>query len=357
MLTSIARRLPSPRAVALAVLFAAAARLLTLPATGAPDPPPPIVTIHGYADERWTYQPLAFVDDHTSIGPSLSPDDGGAKLLVVTDGKTVHVLRTLAQELAAQFLGLRIAGDQVVWLEQTAGADGQGDAVLEVADWRTGSTRELTRDVGEYTFFNAQDDLVVEDGRVSWAASAPGDSERTEIRSIALAGGPVDRRTVDGAWQQIGGSWLVTATTGGAERTRMVDWRSGKRIDAEQPPGGLVSCARVWCRAVVLGAASSTRIDVFDLAGKRRKTAVSGRVTAVLNDVALLDRWEVYGRSTSGDPNVTAMQVLLYDVDTGRLVVVADGADQITGRDGFVWWSTGQGDYVTWHMVDLRALH
>jgi hypothetical protein len=354
--------------VTLASALAAAAWLLAVPAPVAPHRPgtdwalaeayanPMVMTVNGYADGAWSYQPLAFADAHTSIGASLSPDIGGTRLIVVTDGTTTQVLRQLGQALAPQFLGLRIAGDQVVWLEQTAGDDGQGDAALWIGDWRTGDVRELTRDVGQFTFYNAQDDLVIRDGRVYWMASGTGDVQRTEIRSVALTGGPVSVRVMDGSWQQIGGTWLASAVTGGSAVTELMDGATGRRVEVPEPPGALVACARRWCRGVVPGTNTSTRIEVFDSTGKRRATAASGPVTAVLNDVALLDRWEVYGRSTSNDPDLTTLQVLLYDIATARLTLVADGADQITGRDGYLWWSTGGGDYVTWHMLDLHTL-
>jgi hypothetical protein len=348
--------------------LAAAGWLLTLPTPAAPHRPgtdwslneayanATVVNLYGYADGAWSYQPLAFADAHTSIGASLSPDSGGTRLIVVTDGTTTRVLRALGQRLAPQFLGLRIAGDTVVWLEQTAGSYGHSDAVLWAGDWRTGTVRELTRDIGEFTFYNAQDDLVVRDGRVYWTASGTGATPTTQIRSVALTGGPVEVRTVDGSWQQIGGTWLTTAVTGGAVRAEILDWASGRRRAVPDPPGALVSCTQVWCHAVVLGTDAATRIDVFDMNGNHHATAASGPVTAVLNDVALLDRWEIYGRSTSGDPDLTTLQVLLYDIATGRLTLVADAADQITGRDGYLWWSSGGGDYVTWHMLDLHAL-
>jgi hypothetical protein len=362
----VRRRLAT--ALALAAALAAAGWLLAVPTPVAQHRPgtdwtleeaytnATVINLHGYADGAWSYQPLAFADAHTSIGASLSPDIGGTKLIVITDGHTARVLRSLGQKLAAQFLGLRIAGDIVVWLEQTAGDDGHGDAVLWAGNWRTGAVRELTRDVGEFTFYNAQDDLVVRDERVYWTASGPGTTPTTEIRSVALNGGPVQTTTIGGSWQQIGGTLLTTARAGGATRTEILDWASGRRRTTPDSPGALVSCTNAWCQAVILGTGNATRIEVFNLDGDHRVTAATGPVTAVLNDVALLDRWEVYGRSTGSDPNLTTLQILLYDIVTKRLIVFGDGAEQITARDGYLWWSTGGGDYVTWHVLDLHAL-
>lgn len=79
-------------------------------------------------------------------------------------------------------------------------------------------------------------------------------------------------------------------------------------------------------------------------------------MTASPVDVALHGNWEVYSRTGHGVSALSAQQVLLYDIAGQRIVQVADGAGQIMGRGGFVWWSSGTGDLVSWHVLDLGAL-
>jgi hypothetical protein len=354
-------------AFGLLLAVGAAAWLLTLPTPHTPGtdwtlteayPHARITDVHGYVEDGWSYLPQLFVDPQTSIGPSMSGRSGQTRLIVARNGMTQRVLRNLDAAQAPQFTGLAAAGDQIVWMEQTAGPDGQGDAAIWVADWRTGAARVLTHDTGEFVFFNSEDDLLILDGRVYWIATAPGATARSEVRSIPLAGGIVTTHTVDGAWDLIGGTWLTNAEIGGAARTELLDWRTGARVEVPTEGGELVSCAIRWCRAVALGGTgSSIRIDVLRTDGSHRSQAAAGPVTAVLVDVALSGRWELYGRSAGDDSSTTTVQLLLYDIDTKRLVVVAGGADQITGRNGYVWWATGSGDYVTWHVLDLDSLN
>ena len=56
----------------------------------------------------------------------------------------------------------------------------------------------LTGDTGIPRFYQAQHDLVIAGSWVHWMAAAPGTG--TEIRSVALSGGPVDVRTEPGTW-------------------------------------------------------------------------------------------------------------------------------------------------------------
>lgn len=363
------RRMPLVRIgglLALVVALAAAGRLLTLPPPHTPGtdwtlteayPDAAIVDVPGYVDGDWAYQPMLFLDARTSVGTATPAAGGEMKLMIVEAGGATRTLRTLTQADAPQFGGLAAGEGRIVWLEQTAGPDGQGKAEIWAASRDGADPHALTGDVGEFAFFNSQNDLIVRDGRVYWIAAAPTDTISSEIRSVALSGGRVDVRPRDGGWQFVGGDWLATAMTSGGGATALVNWRTGTRADIPNQPSELVSCSSALCRVLVLGGdGGATRIDVMKPSGQERRTAVAGAVTASLVDVGLLDRWEVYSRAGRGTSALSSQQVLLYDVEERRIIAVADGAGQILGRDGYAWWSTGTGDYVTWHALDLHTL-
>ncbi|NUR71816.1 MAG: hypothetical protein HOU81_13415 [Hamadaea sp.] len=351
---------------ALVVALAASVRLLTLPAPHPPGtdwtlkeayPSAAVVDVPGYVEGDWAYQPMLFLDGQTSLGTA-TPSTGGSTALVILGPEgTLRTVRTLGAEEAPQFGGFTTGDDRIAWLEQTAGDDGQGDAAIWIAGRDGSDARVLTRDLGDFAFFNSQYDLLIRDSRVYWVAAAPGDGLSSEIRSISVTGGTVSVRRIDGGWQAVGGDWLVTAMTAGGGATALVNWKTGRRTPIPNQQSELVSCSSALCRVLVLGGdGGATRIDVMRTDGSQRHRAASGSVTAALVDVGLLDRWEVYSRQGSGASALARQQVLLYDVRERRTINLSDGAGQIMGRNGFVWWGSGMGDDVTWHVLDLHTL-
>jgi hypothetical protein len=364
------RRIPLIRAGALfflLVALGASARLLTLPQPHAPGtdwtlaeayPRAAVVDVPGFVDGDWAYQPMLFLDARTSIGIATPGSRGQTRLVVLRPDGTTRTVRTLGVNDAPQFGGFAAGEGRIVWLEQTAGADGQGDAQIWVANADGGDARMLTHDVGEFAFYNSQYDMIIRGGRAYWTAAVPGDALKTEIRSVSLAGGQVSVHVLEGDWQAAGGDWLVTAMTGGGGATELIDRRTGRRERIPNRQSELISCSAALCRVLVLGGdGGTTRIDVMRPDGTDRHKAIAGAVTAALVDVGLLDRWEVYSRSGRGTSALSSQQVLLYDAKEKRIINLADGAGQIMGRDGFVWWGAGTGDYVTYQVLDLHTLH
>lgn len=350
----------------LLIALSAAGRLLTLAPPHVPGtdwqlaeayPGVTPIEVPGEVEGDWAYEPVLFFSATASIGVATPPGGGRTRLMVV-DGRQTRTLRQLDKAEAPQFSGFVAIGDQVAWLEQTAGPDRQGAAKLWIAPWRgPGQPRVLTEDIGDFAFFDSEDDLTVIGDRLYWIAAAPGDALRSEMRSVPLAGGPVTKQDYDGAWQLLGGDWLTSAVTTGSTSTALLDWRTGRRSEVRSRPAELVTCGVAWCRVIVLGGQSNAvRIELMRPDGSQRRTAVRGAVTASLVDVALRGNWEVYSRTGHGTSALSAQQVLLYDIAGQRVIQVADGAGQIMGRAGFVWWSSGSGDLVSWRVLDLRAL-
>src|SRR6185312_11708462 len=84
---------------------------------------------------------------------------------------------------------------------------------------RGGPARPLCGDVGRATFYQSQYDLVVDGGRVYWAAAGAADT--TEVRSVALTGGPVRSVPQAGTWKLSAFPWLVDGVNQAAGATRL----------------------------------------------------------------------------------------------------------------------------------------
>ncbi|MBB5871464.1 hypothetical protein F4553_004843 [Allocatelliglobosispora scoriae] len=354
--------------VALLVSLGAVGMLLLLPEPTPPRAPgaewtlgeayPGVVPrdVAGFVGGGWAYQPMVFLGDGSSLGAATAPDASVVKLVLLGADGRERTLRTLRQSDAVQFGGVVTDGRRIAWLEQTAGADGSGDVKIWTAEIG-GAARVLTGDVGDFVFFNSMNDMVINGDRLLWAAAAPTETPRTEIRSVPLGGGSVSVTTVDGGYALAGGDWLVSAITGQTDQTELRHVVTTTRITVDAQPSELITCSPAWCRALVLGGdGGATRIDVMHPDGSGRVRAAAGAVTAALVDVGVLDRWEIYSRPGIGGSELSSQQLLVYDLDTHRLIVVADGVGQVLCRAGVLFWSSGQQETLTWHALDLHRL-
>lgn len=324
--------------------LAAAVALLAMPVAQPVEGRWPVVDVPGFVAGR-AYDPAVFVDERTSVGVLRQPTGRQADLVVMYAGT---VLRTL-QSGTGQFTGVTVAGDRIAWLAQLSTDDGPS---IWAGDWRTGAVARLTTDVGDFVFFNSEDDLRIDGSSVLWIAGAPGDAVRSELRSASLTGGAVGKRVIDGAWQLVGPTRLASAMTGDTTGAAVLNWRTGALTKVRTQPTELMACGEKWCRAVILGGdGEAARIDVLYADGSHRRTAITS-ATAPLVDIALLGRWEAYAKKGSGSTE----QLYLYDLDRERLTAVTADAGQIGGRQGFVWWSTGTGASLMWHALDLGRL-
>jgi hypothetical protein len=352
--------------IALLIALAAAGRLLLLPQPHTAGyewplaeayPGTRIIEIGGFVDDDWAYTPGLIFSDGSSIGVASAgmPNQRVRLVLRAADG-TTRTLQDFTAGSAPQLAGFDVDGDLVFWLQQSAGEDGQGASGIWSANRRTGATHEVTGDVGDFMFFGSTYDLFPRDGRLYWTAAPSGDDpNRTDIRSVAESGGPVTVTTVDGAWQGLPDGWLVSALTGSDGGTQLWNPARGARTAVHIGPGEIVSCQVTWCRVIVPGGiGDGTHIDVMHPDGTGRHRIAAGQVTASLADVALLNRWLVFARTGQGVAD--DQQVFVYDLVAGRTVAIASAAGQIFGLDGVVWWSTGQGDNLAWHALDLHDL-
>ncbi|WP_433221700.1 hypothetical protein ACQP00_21380 [Dactylosporangium sp. CS-047395] len=299
------------------------------------------------------FQPLLYGDATTAVGTAPTPA-GDAVRLLLPDRCGVRHLQRVAQDRQPQFLGFAVADGVLFWTELRV-STGIGQASTEI--WRvplSGSALAslLTKDAGAAVFFESQYDLVVADGRVHWVAAAPGDALVTEVRSVPVVGGPVRVDRVTGAFALSAWPWLHSAPGVGSGPMRLRRLDTGAETVVAAPPLERV----VWCRSIVSGAGAATRYDLVRPDGSDRRRIGGGTPSAVLYDVALLDRFEPVSDAAGASATTLGLRLLLSDLTDGRLVLVTETTGQVLGRDGVLWWSTGDQEALVWHSLDLRTL-
>jgi hypothetical protein len=132
-------------------------------------------------------------------------------------------LRRLPQRDDAGFSAFAVLGENIVWAE----TNGAGAGRLWTADVRQPAARQVTADLGATSFAGSPHDLVLAESRIHWAAAAT-DGLRTEVRSVALAGGRVDVRPVDGRWTLSTWPWLTDHQEGTAGSSRLLNLHTGQ---------------------------------------------------------------------------------------------------------------------------------
>ncbi|MGW0431401.1 hypothetical protein ACWDV4_02450 [Micromonospora sp. NPDC003197] len=311
------------------------------------------------------YSPALFLDARTSVGTAPNPGGTHLRLVVRAADGALRELRRLPLTGTPQFSALAVTGSRLAWAESTSTEDGRTRTEMWTVDLAADRpAQRLTRDTGEVLFFNSQYDMVIHEDRLYWAAAPPeaspaavtaGAEPVTEVRSVALTGGPVQVRREPGAWAMSAWPWLVTAGGGasGPIRLRNLDAREVVDVDAGAE---LVSCSPTWCRVLVLGDDGPSRIDLMRPDGRARRQIADGAATASVIDVAVLDRFEVLSLSDVQRTVTNTQQLLLYDLRRNQTVVVAEGVGTVFCRGGVLWWSTGNNETVAWHTLDLRTL-
>ena len=352
--------------LALAVALAAGGVLLARAPNGDPAAPPGRVaaavawpnadraTLIGELPDGTAFEPGHFLDARTAVGTAPSSDGRSLRLVVRGGDGQVRELRRLPRGRGFAYGSFAATDTRLVWAEATGGSAPE----IWAADLRDARSPAglLTADTGEAALSGSQYDLVINDSRVYWTA-VPDDGRITEIRSVALTGGPVSVRTEEGRWILSAWPWL----TDGSDRTstaRLRDPRSGRDVDVDVDSGTgteLLTCSPAWCRVTVMGSGGISRVDLMRHDGSQRTTVAGGDAGVVSADVAILDRFELVleTRPGAGKGSTTALQV--HDLTSARTVEISPAARSADSRAGVLWWSTG-GDPVVWHTLDLRTV-
>jgi len=353
---------PRTRLGLVAALLASTA-LLAMPAGGNPPPAPPVTAAVAWPQaQRGTaqatladgaeYRPGLFLDARTSIGTAASTDDRSLRLVRVAADGSVRQLRQLPRSRHPSFQALTAAGDVLAWVEST---DGGRLQLFTTGLSGTRAPRELTADLGRAEFYQSQYDLVIADGRVHWVAAAKGDV--TQVRSVALTGGPVQTRSEPGTWKLSAYPWLVNGVNDTSGSTVLRNLSTGR----DSPVRGArdratTACSPAWCRMASLTAGGLNRIELMRPDGSARERIAGDTAATVIVDVAPLDRFEVLARIGPNSELTGNNELIAVEIATRRTVEISPDAGSVSYRGGMLWWSTGNLDAIVWHALDLRTI-
>ncbi|GID92997.1 hypothetical protein ACFQFC_05990 [Amorphoplanes digitatis] len=353
-------RRPSPGLLA---ALAAGGLLLAVPAAGSGTPPTALVsaaaawpqaqrgTVQPKLADGTEYRPGIFLDARTSVGTAETPDGRFLRLVLLGADDSVRELRRLPRQGHPSFQTFAVAGDDLVWVEGRAG----GPPALWAAGLRGGPARLLCGDVGRATFYQSQYDLVVDGGRVYWAAAGAADT--TEVRSVALTGGPVQSRPQAGTWKLSAFPWLVDGVNQAAGATRLRDLTTGREVAvARAGERATTACGPVWCRVAALAEDGTNRIELMHPDGSGHARIAGDSASTVITDVAPLDRFEVLAQLGPNSELTGNNQLVAYELATRQTVEISPDAGSVSYRYGVLWWTTGNLDGVVWHSLDLRSI-
>jgi hypothetical protein len=291
--------------------------------------------------------PLLFLDATTAVGTVT--DTGLVRLVVEKDG-IARELRRLPAADEPRFEGMTAAGDELIWAESS----GTRPVEIWAAARSGGDARLITADTGNTLFYGSQYDLVVADGRVHWV-SGDGD-ESTQVRSVALAGGEVRVREEKGRWALSAWPWLTDEAGSRSGTVRLRELTTGREIRVPFSGAEFGMCGPSWCRVMVMAGEGLARIDMMRPDGSDRRRVAGPNTQAAVNDVAVLDRFEILSEPGPNFDLTGTAGLVVHDLSTGRTVTLTAAADLAATRDGMLWWSTGTQQAAVWHTLDLRTI-
>jgi hypothetical protein len=299
------------------------------------------------------YTPGMFFDAHASVGTAPTPDGTHLRLVLRNADGSIRELRRVSLAGNPQFGSFAASGDMLVWMESTE----RNGFRLWAVNLRDGApARQVTADTGRAVFYGSEYDVVIADGRVHWAANADGKEQATEIRSVELSGGPVEKKTESGEWALGAWPWLLNGVVQQNGTTRLLNVLTQAKVAVPSAPGELSTCSAAWCRVVVMSGQDVVRVDLMHPDGTARRRIAGGATSAAIVDVAPMDRFEVISEATSDSDLTGAARLLVYEIGSGRTVDVSGKAQAAFCRNGVLWWSSGSQDIYVWHTIDLRTV-
>jgi hypothetical protein len=362
-------RLAERPLVALSVALVAGAVLLLAPSgTRTPPPRPPVTAavawphaqgaaVSATSADGAPYQPLLFLDARTSVGTAPSRDGAFQMLVWRSAAGLVRPLRRLPSRDEPSFAELAADGRALAWVEDTHNGSDLSLWTVNLADGR--APRRVASIPGDALFDDSQYDLVIHDGRVSWAASDPDRTGAVDVRSVALTGGPIDSRREPGQWELSAWPWMVDGATDPRGTGMLRNVLTGAQVAVARPAQARnTRCSPTWCQMVDLAGDGSTDVELMHPDGSGR-IRVAGRTTVpAIPEVAPLDRFEVLWTTDLNLDLTHNGQLLVYEIPTRRTVELSPDASTVTCRNGVLWWSNGNGSQAAtlWHTLDLRTI-
>jgi hypothetical protein len=262
------------------------------------------------------------------VGTASDPQQQALRLVIRGPDDRIRQLRSLPLDRTPWFGNVTVAGGVVAWVEGSA----TDPPSLWAADLDDGPPpRQLSADIGVLTRDGAPSDLVVANGRLSWATRPPDERDVTEIRSVPLTGGQPEMRTVAG-----------NMLTGQDARVPRLD-RSVTR------------CGPAWCQLTSYSG-GAYHVDVIRPDGSDRASVATGTALPAVADVVPLDRFVVLSADDAYAGLTGTRHLLVFELTTRRTVDVSAGVRTVSYDNGVLWWSTGTQAQPVWHAIDLRTV-
>ncbi|MCC3763525.1 hypothetical protein K3N28_10605 [Glycomyces sp. TRM65418] len=305
----------------------------------------------------WT--PLAVLDGPNADAHALlATDEAGSLVYLEQDADGALSSTVIAEPGGVPGVVATAATDErLAWIQSVPDEQGRVESELWTAerdaDGRPGEAVLLTADTGDVITAGSAYDLQFAAERLHWLATARGETLITERRSIGWDGGDVDVVGHRGAWQSAAWPWLASAGSDSLGGAQLVRTDTGAGVKVFSGADELTLCSATWCRLVVTSPDGS-RIDLVRPDGSERVTVAEGFASAVSPDVGLIDRFEPLAETTATTGDGTT--VTLFDLEADSAYLVASSAGD-TGADArHLWWSSGTGELLVWHVLDLTDL-
>jgi hypothetical protein len=319
--------------------------------------------IPGTVLSNWAYQPQVIVAGGESIGTAKSPD-GTVISLVDVDSRrspaSVRVVQSGLDSKKVSFDAFAVTGTDVYFMRNTTNDAGYGTESL----WRLprtggGGAIRVVADAGEALFDGSIDDIQVAAATLRWIATAPDDESKTVLESMSLPAGPVSTRLLDGQYTLTTYPMLYSGQLRDPATPQLTDSSTGKvsQVHITQPSGA--SCDPQWCVMLASDTNGAYIVQLCRPDGSALTHLGDGNTHLAITDPTLLDRFVALTEQTQAminAPNPTE-QLWLYDIGQRHDVEITGAASAVAGAGGWLWWSTGDNETLTWHALDLTALH
>jgi hypothetical protein len=354
-----------------ALTAVAAALALPSPAPKAPAAPPgpagPVrladagpaakpATVPAELTDGFSYHPFDMLDGATSVGVATSADLNTIRLVVRAGDGTVRTIRTWEAITAPTVAATAISGDRLFWIETGDGPDGNRLTTVWSIGLTAGSAIRLAVDSSDVLYYDSGYDLQVADARVYWAASDSNDGQHSEIRSVPIGGGPETVRPMDHLYALTAWPWVTTSGASMAGDIDLLNLTTGQHRTVTAASNEILTCTPTWCRVTTLVNQGQTlRFEDEHPDGQARRKIGDTALTPLNTDVALLDRFEVVSSAAGGDGSL--QRLWLHDLTNDRVVLLDQASTATIGSRGpYLWWSTGDNETLSWHVLDLRQL-
>jgi hypothetical protein len=90
--------------------------------------------------------------------------------------------------------------------------------------------------------------------------------------------------------------------------------------------------------------------------GSHRQRIADATAFPIAGEVALESRFEPLSGSFDPSSVTKAAPLSLYDIETGRTVLVDPSVTEAKASGDYLWWSSGDNETLAWHGLDLRTL-